>query len=1490
MIESAGKVIDLLNYIEQIEKLKRKPSFSLPEEYFVAHRHELVNLPELQFNLQQEGDDVWLKLPRLQEVTAPELDDLIRDWVIVSKSPEKIPEIKQEVTLIQAGGETRQEFLTDNQNVKAQFDWYVEYLWKPWSQTERPRRKSISFYNKLFSLQQAISSEGAETPLELVWGIGYSAWKKEDYGTPVKHPLLLQACNVTLNEVTLELEIRPRDVDAKLEIDCYAEMEISGISQIEAFWKNVQATGTNRITPFEESTYEPTLRAAVGHLDPSGSYVNSDDWTSVPAPSKKMLVTNGWVIFGRKRSGDILLEDVRRLKKKLEEAETIPGVIQSFVTSGDDAIRRRPEIPFRGLSTSHSPSGARELFFPMPYNEEQVSIIQKLESNDGVVVQGPPGTGKTHTIANVICHYLAQGKRVLVTAKGESALAVVQEKLPEKIRPLCVSLLSDERDGKKQFEHSIQTIAARVSQLNPAQSEKAIIAGELSIDQLHAKISNVDKTVEDYALSQMRTYEFRGKSVSPEEMARVVIEQADLHQWFDDELPENVAIAVTDEEITILRQSRKLVGKNIAYVGCSIPKASDFPAWVDFLALHRDLVRAKTIEAAVEKGVVLPLIDSTSETFTKADKLSEFLEQRQQTVNRLSSANVPWIGAFKSRIANMESTDPLMATLRLVCNLLLELETERTALVSKAVQLPENSELNEEFNEALKRLVAGKSAFILPVGSAIPRGLISSVTVAGVKPKGVEDWEYVRELVDWRLKARKALARWASLSGEFDFEVIEQIPEQAIRGLVASITAIKDADQLQFEFDAHLANKVGEVFGKNVSSQIQESGQIIIKSIGESLQSHLDKGRLGYAMRRVQEILKKLDGHSGSITSELRNFLSYGLGQLNSNEDTLQATWLANIAELEKLQSLWIHISTIVEVADRVEYFGAPKWANRIRTLAIDSEIDNVVPFTWREAWDWRVAVGFLDRLDNHHKIRDLIEERRQLTQTLAKTYQELVAEKTWLGVFNNSPDSVRQALQAYLNAVQAMGAGTGVRAVRHRKNARDAMVRAYKAVPCWVLPQWRVSETIPAEVGLFDLVIVDEASQSDIWALPTLLRGKKLLVVGDHKQVSPSAVGAAEERVKELVNRFLGEQPHGSEMTPDKSIYDLARVVFAGNSVMLKEHFRSVPAIIEFSNREFYEGDIRPLRVPKANERLDPPLVDVFVKGGNRRNDINKAEAKAIVDEISKLITDPRFDGRTIGVVTLMGTEQANYIHKLISQEITPSEIVARKISVGPPPVFQGRERDVMMVSMVIGPGDRGAANRADMHQRFNVALSRARDRMYLFRSVSENEAKDDSLTSRVIQHFRQPFRQDVKKVEILRDKCESGFEIEVFDELVKRGYRVTPQMPSGGYFIDFVVEGNEGRRLAIECDGDRYHGPGQWSDDMARQRVLERAGWTFWRCFASSFVRRREEVVSDLLQTLEKLGIEPIGSETVDSTIWVEYKEVDPFEVEVAEDEEAV
>ena len=283
---------------------------------------------------------------------------------------------------------------------------------------------------------------------------------------------------------------------------------------------------------------------------------------------------------------------------------------------------------------------------------------------------------------------------------------------------------------------------------------------------------------------------------------------------------------------------------------------------------------------------------------------------------------------------------------------------------------------------------------------------------------------------------------------------------------------------------------------------------------------------------------------------------------------------------------------------------------------------------------------------------------------------------------------------------------------------------------------------------------------------------------------------------------------------------------------------------------------------------------------GGNRTGDKNLPEATAIVDEIEAIIRDPWLDGKTIGVVTLVGHEQARLISEMISARIAPEDVVERDIVVGQPPAFQGRERDIIMLSMVLAPGDRSLSAALAQQQRLNVAMSRARDRLYLFRSVPDGQFPADSLSGRLMSHFRSPFRNTPEQAANLRERCESGFERDMFDELAGRGYRLTPQVRSGGYRIDLVVEGAHGKRLAIECDGDRYHGADKWADDMARQRVLERAGWTFWRCFASSFTRRRQDVVLDLLATLDDMGIEPLGEQHVASAM-VESKVVDPMGV---------
>lgn len=341
MNEAAQRVHDLLTYIEQVEKLKIKPPFSVPTEFFAAHAHELRGLAEVEFNVDAKGD-LWLRVPHLQEIAPADVGDPLRPWINESRNPDKEPTLKDESIVYEGKREVGRLKLADHLEIPGLFDWYLEFQWRPWAEAERPRRKTISRYKQLFALQQLLALDGAETPIELVWGVGVATWKKDGYPTPVKHPLLTQACELYLDEKSFAIEVRPRGTEPKLEADCYAEMEVAGLRQLEAFWASTLSAESPRINPFDTATFEPYLKAAVGYLDPAGSYAAHRD--EPPAPGPQLLVTATWVLFARKLSGDIFLEDIRRLKARVETAEDIPDVIGGFVMTGDDMVRAQPEV------------------------------------------------------------------------------------------------------------------------------------------------------------------------------------------------------------------------------------------------------------------------------------------------------------------------------------------------------------------------------------------------------------------------------------------------------------------------------------------------------------------------------------------------------------------------------------------------------------------------------------------------------------------------------------------------------------------------------------------------------------------------------------------------------------------------------------------------------------------------------------------------------------------------------------------------------------------------------------------------------------------------------------------------------------------------------------------------------------------------------------------------------------------------------------------
>src|SRR4030042_5169995 len=186
------------------------------------------------------------------------------------------------------------------------------------------------------------------------------------------------------------------------------------------------------------------------------------------------------------------------------------------------------------------------------------------------------------------------------------------------------------------------------------------------------------------------------------------------------------------------------------------------------------------------------------------------------------------------------------------------------------------------------------------------------------------------------------------------------------------------------------------------------------------------------------------------------------------------------------------------------------------------------------------------------------------------------------------------------------------------------------------------------------------------------------------------------------------------------------------------------------------------------------------------------------------------------------------------------------------------------MFLSLVIATNAPFAALVRDSdRQRFNVAASRARDQVFLFHSVKlEDINNHDCVRYKLLRWYQNPMVAEMEAgLETLKKKADSDFEIEVGERIIKRGYKVIPQyqpLPRDfRYKIDLVVQG-EKNRVAVECDGDRYHGPEKWEYDQRREAQLRRAGLNFWRISGSTFYRHKESSLESLWQFLEDEGIE--------------------------------
>ena len=577
---------------------------------------------------------------------------------------------------------------------------------------------------------------------------------------------------------------------------------------------------------------------------------------------------------------------------------------------------------------------------------------------------------------------------------------------------------------------------------------------------------------------------------------------------------------------------------------------------------------------------------------------------------------------------------------------------------------------------------------------------------------------------------------------------------------------------------------------------------------------------------------------------------------LNAGDEEAYAAAYEKLAEYEKLLPLYHERQ---ELLGRLSQL-APQWAGRIaRQEGADGA--GQVPENIGDAWLYAQFSRELAMLPKEDA-QAVAAEVESLSTRLAEVTAELAEARAWQHLLANVGGTGLQAsLVGWSKAVQKVGKGKGRYAARHIQEARACMLEAQQAVPAWIMPLSRVWQNLNPESPKFDIILIDEASQADITALPLLYFGKKIIIVGDDKQVSPAAVGVTAAEITHLQSSTIeGVIKHASLYTMDTSLYDIAQMNFAAR--MLTEHFRCVPEIIGYSNQLAYDGRIRPLR--ESSGSLQPTVAVQVLGRRSEGKKQNLVEAEYIVAALAACLEDPAYQGKTFGAISLLGEEQGKLIRALAAERLGISTLEACGFLCGNPADFQGDERDVIFLSLVdSAPNDEedkmlrlvGEGHAGDTLKRYNVAASRARDQLWVIHSMAAGSLKEGDLRRGLIEYAENPPQVS----EDGEEKQPTSLEITVTRSLQGEGYQILQNMTVGSLTVPVAVTGG-GHRVIIACDGEHWvDSIKEAANQRYRQAVLERLGWHFVRVRGSQWYLDPDSALQKLKAELEALGIMP-------------------------------
>ncbi len=1131
----------------------------------------------------------------------------------------------------------------------------------------------------------------------------------------------------------------------------------------------------------------------------------------------------------------ILWNDIHNNSDELRQNKIVASLIAG-------KLEWQPDEEVEMLNSDASVKPA-ELALPISTDSSQLEAIISSGQGKSFVLHGPPGTGKSQTITNIIANALYAGKKVLFVAAKKAALDVVESRLDAiGLAPFCLELHSNKAKKSavlEQLRNATEVVKKSAPENYATESERLFaLRAELNnyVQALHQKKSfgfSLYDAISQYSRLQTPVGT-EGQTVvaEPQQISNPKQNSNSSHKSF---LHEDEQVKFSNTTISVLTEKDIVIWNDVVEEIVAAGKliGTPFNHPLQGISLTQFSLQAKEQATVLlkEYNAVLQELETAIPHVASVLKLAQPITTREQTA---------MLATLAEAVLRLPDTPPSMLQV--------------DALEQTLTQVKEVAAHGKRRNALRENLLRQFTASILSINA---EGLLAQWNAVSNKwflPKWLGQRKLLKQLVPYA----KSGAIDKTQVPTFLQEIIDLNEEQA---------AIDKANYLP-QTAGYLWNSGDPDWDKltATSNEVIVLNRVAATIVGPTgtrawriaLAKEFEEGSGLYssAHSAVLEKLGRLNRRASQLETELKQLLGIEKEIEYSNNWVNKAItqsdkWVQNIDGL-KSWTAWTNIKEKA-INTGLSPLISSYENGQVKTEDISLQYQKGL---YRSAADYIINQN--PQLASFNG--DLFEEKIKRFKTISRQFEQLMKDELYARLAANIPSFTQEA---------SLSSEIGILQKNLRNNGRATSIRRLfdsipnllpRLTPCMLMSPISVAQYFDTGKTHFDLVIFDEASQMPTCeAVGAIARGTSLIVVGDPKQMPPTSFFSTNNVDEENI-----------EQEDLESILDDCLALSMPSKYLLWHYRSKHESLIAFSNAKYYDNKL--LTFPSTDD-ITTKVTAVHVPGyydkGKTRQ--NAFEAKAIVAEVVKRLSDPELSKRSIGIVTFSVVQQ-NLVEDLLYEEFAKAPHLEKLVLESAEPLFiknlenvQGDERDVILFSVCYGPDEQGKVslnfgpiNRTGGWRRLNVAVSRARYEMKVFATLKSDQidlarsSSDGVAGLKSFLAYAEKGKSALPAKITQQSNSNHSLENVIAAAIRSKGYEVHTAIGTSAYKIDIGIINPENKSqylLGIICDGKGYSAAKTARDrEMVQPDVLSALGWNIHKVWSAEWWENSEKVLANI------------------------------------------